>query len=75
MSRWCVPVARGSDAACLSDVPGALFMAYMPLCTWKYLSGPKNADLMETWLISVLLKKFRHCELAFEEQGRSRALA
>lgn len=69
-----VPVPRGSDAACLSDVSGAVFVACMPLCTCKYLLGRKNADLMETWLISVLLEKFRYCELAFEEQGRSRAL-
>lgn len=44
-------------------------------CACKYLSGPKNADLMETRLTSVLLEKFRHRELAFEEQGtRSRAV-
>lgn len=61
-----VPVPRGSDAACLSDVPGAVFMACLPLCACKHLSGPKNADLLE---------EFRYCELAFEEQGRkSRAL-
>lgn len=67
-----VPVPRGSDAACLSDVSGAVFMGYMPLCTGKYLSGSNNADLMETWLISGLPEKLRYCEVfpAFEEQGR-----
>lgn len=47
-----VPVPGGSDAACLSDVPGAVFMACLPLCACKHLSGPKNADLLE---------EFRYC--------------
>lgn len=53
---------------CLSDISSAVFMADVPLCTSKYLFRPKNADVMETWLISVLLEKFMRRELAFGEQ-------
>lgn len=73
VSQW-RSCTRGSDTAHLSGVSGAVFMAYMPLCTCQYSSGPKNADLVESWLIAVLPEKFRYCKgwlLRGREQDRA----